>query len=1308
MTIKTTILLILLTPTLWLSAQNLVPNANFEEFSACPINHSQIANAEGWLNPGPGSADYYHTCGVPDYHVPDNVLGYQFSSTGSAYGGITTILENSTFREYMQILLSSPTVAGHCYELTLVFSACDMGGDSNNLGLLLTNGAPTMMIGQSPQLIKTTVQDDQDLWHTINMQYVSPGGETHLTVGNFNDNASTDYVPGDGPTGTFAYYYIDSVAVQYLGDGSISEVDLGDDIEICDTDFPVTITSSLPDATNVWNTGEVGTSIEVNSPGIYFVESFYGCLSALDTIEVLIFDNPAIQVDDGAICEGDTYVVNLDETLGTYSWEDGSSGPEFVVTESGTYGVTLTHDCGDYTEDFHVDVYSILDIPDVADLQLCATELPYVIDFSDFDDGFNAFLWSNGLDEPSISINTDGAFSLQVSNECYSDFIDFQVQISQNLPSFINFADTTACIGQEVVINPNFSDVEYEWQDGSTTPFYLADGPGNYALTVTNFCGSEMFEFQINEATEVGFDLGEDVSICPGDSVLISSPNGQELQWNTGTTASEIWVTDAGALIAIAAGNCGLVSDTIEIIFDGTTPEIDMPDSLLVCAGDTISLAASAQTVGVDFTWNNGSEEAIINIFQAGTFIVSAENNCGMTTDSVVVSLGDFLPDPTLEDSYSICPGDSIELAILANGGSVEWSTGSLDSFVTLKVEGIYTVSLTNSCATKYDNFAINWKAELGNLDLGEDVGICEGTEELIEAAGFDGSYLWSDNSSEESLLIDQAGIYTLQISGECNEIYDTIEIFDLGNIPEIDLGSDVQFCEGDSVIIDIGAAIVDDILWNTSSTENMITVFTAGSYFVVGSNICGVSSDTIVVTLNDQVPTIDLGADQEICPGETVTLDIGNVVGIIEWNTGEDGSSIEVSEAGVYIVNLSSSCGSAEDSVLVDVLEAAPEVDLGVDQVLCFGESLDFDLTVGDATTILWNNGVETAENSFNQSALIWVALSNACGTDGDSIILQVIPEVSEVDLGADVSLCDESNYMISPFIFDFNVEVEWNTGEMTDGIVVTETGEYWLEVSNACFAESDTILVTFGVAPMDFDLGENDTICSGENILLEEDQGMGFEYSWQDNSSNTAILATESGSYELVISNDCGTVSDEIDILVIPTEEIDVSLDENYLLCDDVPLEIDLSGIVADFIEWNDGSDELFRILTNPGSYEITFNNICADTLISFLFEHEDCSEDGAVFIPNSFTPDGDGVNDLFQIFISENWLTPEVKVSIYNRWGEQMFYSEDVGFLWDGTFKGGTLNAGVYAYYIELEVEVDGVRKLIQKAGDISIVK
>ena len=1432
-----------------ITAQNLVPNPDFETFTSCPTDYGQW-NATDWYAPFTlNSPDYFHVCGGPNVGVPTNGTGFQASSTGSAYAGLFTFSPNFAVREYLQVQLSTPTLAGACYQLTVVYSPTDGGGTASGLGIALSQGTPGTPDELVPQLVKTNVDESFTEWHTMTTQYVAVGSEDYLTLGNFYTDANTLWQPGPSGNSLLAYYYVDSVAVEMLGmESSEIVVDLGDDIEICASEFPITISSNLPNLTNVWNTGEVGTSITVNAPGSYIVQSFLGCDYGTDTMNILVFEEPELAIDDINLCVGNSYLIELDASLGPYLWDDGSTEASFLVSTPGIYGVTLTGVCVDIVEEFEVQELADIEIAEPTDLEICETELPFLVDYSSYDDGENEFLWQDGSTGSTFLINMVGTYSVEIFNECYTDNVDFQVDISSVIPTSIDFVDTTSCAGEEVLINTNLTGAEFEWQDGSIDSFFLAPGPGNYSVTITNFCGTEVFDFDIDEIIDPVLDIGGDQFICSGDSLLLYSLGGEVLTWNNGMIGSSIWVYEEGEVVANMPGICGIVSDTIQIAFTGVVPSINLPESVEVCDGDSFTLIATDQVAGVGFLWNTGSTESSITVTEAGTYVVTGSNNCGTMSDSVVVTIGESLADIMLEDIYEVCEGGTVELTVNPEGAAIEWSTGSVDSFVQIMEEGMYYVSLTNSCTTKVDSFLVGIAEELAGINLGDDFGICSGTSEILDVGNLDGVYLWNDGSSEDSLLIEDAGVYSLQIIGTCNMVFDTIEVFDLGISPAIDLGQDtwicegdsvildvgagldnvlwntssiessitvytagtyiveaendcgvdsdtvmvtvnneaieidlgldiqicpgdtvlldlgnvtgdviwntgavesniavfeegeyyvslnsncgnssdtieieilepapiidlgvdVTICQGDSVIIDIGTAIVDDILWNTSSTENTITVFDAGTYFVDGSNTCGVASDTILVTINDQVPTIDLGADQEICPGETVTLDIGNVAGIIEWNTGEDGTSIEVSEGGIYYVSLSSSCGSAEDSVLVDVLEPAPVVDLGADQVLCFGESLDFDLTVGDETTILWNNGAETSENSYTEPGLISVTVSNACGADGDSIILEVIQEVSEVDLGDDVSLCDESNYMISPFIFDFNVDIEWNTGEMTEGIEVTETGEYWMEVSNACFAESDTILVTFGVTPMEFDLGENDTICSGENIFLEEDQGTEFQYSWQDNSTNTAILATESGSYELVISNDCGIVSDQIDILVLPTEEIEVSLDENYLLCDDMPLEIDLSGIVADFIEWNDGSNELFRILINPGNYEIKVENICADTLISFLFEQENCTEDGAVFIPNSFTPNDDGINDLFQIFISENWLSPEVKVSIYNRWGEQLFYSENVDFSWDGTFKGRAVNAGVYAYYIELEVEIDGKSQLFRKAGDISITK
>ncbi len=1301
----------MLTCLVWfqLPAQNLVPNANFDLFTSCPSSPATFT-AQDWFNPLPpnqSTPDYFNECAGTTMGVPTNFAGFQPSEAGSGYCGVVTYESSTSYREYITAPLNSATLAGGCYELSIFYSPAENVGFSDNLGLLLTDGVPTSFIGQIPQMKKTTVQESLTEWHVLTFQYVSPGGETHVTIGNFDTNANTTHVP-NGTFGSFGYYYIDSVAVQYIGTPSSDvEVELGDDIEICASDFPVTITSSNTDAFNVWSTGETGVSIDVNAPGQYFVQSYVNCEYGTDSIEISIIEDPTLSIDDQVLCVGSDYTIEVDPSLGDYEWDDGSTGTEYVVTEAGSYSVTLTHTCGEILEDFEVDVIQDIEIPFQEDLELCEYDLPYVVDFIELDDGVNEFLWTDGSDAPGIIITGLGEYGLQVFNDCFSDEISFNVDVSLDFPNFVDFTDTIACDGEQKVINIGFFDVDYEWNDGSTEPFYLANGPGLYSVTISNFCRTQVFEFEIDAAEEETLDLGSDVSICPGDSVLILSPDGSNITWSTGQVDSEIWVKEAGVLIGQAAGLCGVIADTIMISLDGMAPEVSVPDSLLLCAGDTISIVATDQVSGVEFSWNTGSEDASIEVFEAGLYIVSGENNCGLVTDSVVVVLGEALAEPGLSDQYAICPGDSLSLSVLTNGAFVEWSTGLTDSSIVLYEADQYYVSLTNSCGSKVDSFELIYSPTLNAIDLGEDVGICANGSVELDESGIDGNYVWSTGSTETTIELNMPGTYWLDIEGTCNTVSDTIEILDLGDVPEIDLGSDVSFCEGDTVYVGVGSADVDEVLWNTSSTDLEIAIFSAGTYIVIGTNACGSDSDTIQAVINNEVPTIDLGADQIICPGDSVLLDVGSVAGDIAWNTGESTSSIYVSASGMYIATLSSSCGSSTDTFQLEVSEAAPSLDLGEDVELCAGEVLEFDIDAETGTTILWSDGGETGVNAFTETGTIWLELSNYCGMVRDSMELTIIPEIAPVQLPEDVTICDDASYVIESGIQGTEVDIEWSTNAVESMITVDASGWYWVTASNSCFEDRDSIRVDFFERAEPFDLGMDDTICSGESIILEAFQGDEFIYTWQDASNSSDYTITESGSYSLEVSNECGTETDEINVLVLTDEITDVPLEDRYVLCNDVPLSIDLTNVVIESVLWNDGSTALERVLTEPGTYIVELINTCSDSIFQFELEHENCLTE-LIYIPNTFSPNEDGVNDYFSIWISDNWLSPEIKVSMYNRWGEQVFYSEDPSFSWDGRFKGKLVNPGVYVYYFELEVEIDGERTLIRETGDVTVVK
>ena len=102
------------------------------------------------------------------------------------------------------------------------------------------------------------------------------------------------------------------------------------------------------------------------------------------------------------------------------------------------------------------------------------------------------------------------------------------------------------------------------------------------------------------------------------------------------------------------------------------------------------------------------------------------------------------------------------------------------------------------------------------------------------------------------------------------------------------------------------------------------------------------------------------------------------------------------------------------------------------------------------------------------------------------------------------------------------------------------------------------------------------------------------------------------------------------------------------------------------------------------------------------------EDCNPSDEIYIPNVFSPNGDGINDVFGVFPNESMDIASITGSIFDRWGNLVFQSAAVPFLWDGLFRNQELQPGVYAYNIVVEYNRDAkvVRKIF--TGDVTLVK
>jgi hypothetical protein len=212
--------------------QNLVPNHSFEEIVTCPTDFSQLLYAPPWTLPPntTGTNDLYNACDTFHVGVPTNYTGYQNAHTGVGYAGFFA-WGGPNLREYLQVQLTSPLVAGEKYYVEMYVSPSEEYGIAiDALGIYLSANAVAgsgnwFPLPYTPQISNpaNSIISDSLNWTCISGSYTAAGGENYLTIGNFKNDVSTDTLLFNPPGWYRAYYYIDDVSVSFItGAGNLS------------------------------------------------------------------------------------------------------------------------------------------------------------------------------------------------------------------------------------------------------------------------------------------------------------------------------------------------------------------------------------------------------------------------------------------------------------------------------------------------------------------------------------------------------------------------------------------------------------------------------------------------------------------------------------------------------------------------------------------------------------------------------------------------------------------------------------------------------------------------------------------------------------------------------------------------------------------------------------------------------------------------------------------------------------------------------------------------------------------------------
>jgi gliding motility-associated-like protein len=263
----------------------------------------------------------------------------------------------------------------------------------------------------------------------------------------------------------------------------------------------------------------------------------------------------------------------------------------------------------------------------------------------------------------------------------------------------------------------------------------------------------------------------------------------------------------------------------------------------------------------------------------------------------------------------------------------------------------------------------------------------------------------------------------------------------------------------------------------------------------------------------------------------------------------------------------------------------------------------------------------------------------------------------------------------------------------------------------SNGCTAV-DTINIYVNV-PSPFNTPPDKTMCQKESILLDGANGLRVSYLWSPatNLSNTTIINPRANPpattpYSVLVNDKACNLSQTfiVTVTVLPKPSV-VANKLNDIDCAFKTAQLQATG-ATDYV-WNPSVGLNSTILYNPiatiaQKYYVTGTTAygCSNKDSVIVFDNKAISL--GRHLPNAFTPNGDNINDCYQL---KNWMYVEVlQFSIFNRWGERVFFTTNVNKCWDGTYKGKKAEAGNYVYWVKAKTKC-GIE---EQKGNILLIR
>jgi gliding motility-associated-like protein len=483
---------------------------------------------------------------------------------------------------------------------------------------------------------------------------------------------------------------------------------------------------------------------------------------------------------------------------------------------------------------------------------------------------------------------------------------------------------------------------------------------------------------------------------------------------------------------------------------------------------------------------------------------------------------------------------------------------------------------------------------------------------------------------------------------------------------------------------------------WTDSGGNNIgnnanITV-TQGTYTLVvtDANSCTASA-TATVTETTSL-TVNITGTLIYCPGGNTTI-TANGGTSYNWSNASTNQTITVT-SGTYSVTASDASGCTGTSSVTITEYPMPVITI----------SGNFDYCLGNNTTLTANGGVSYVWNDSGGSTTSTITVTqgnySVTGTDGNNCTASASAIVTEnplpvVTITGSTIYCTGGSTTITA---NGGISYAWSNGTTTSTNTVTQ-GSYSVTVtdSNGCTDTTSVTVTELSNPVADFLVNP---ACAGEPISFTNNSSpSGLNYLWNfgngnsSSSSNPVETFNQGGNFTVILIVSDGSCSDTTTqtLQVYTTPLAGFSASPLRVIENEDSVRFTNISTGADTYLWDFGDGGTSadtspsHIYSNTGFYTVTLiasNQFgCVDTFSRT--DYIEVFDKPRFYIPNAFSPNGDGINDEFRIYATG---IKEIYLTIFNRWGEQVFYTEDLRSGWKGTINGNEGEQAVYVYYVK----------------------